>query len=66
MSTSDAAMIQTNKRHSIIAVIVIGLTCVFASQPHAQAPRNIKVLLESRQTGTSSNETGLVVTATLQ
>jgi len=36
--------------------IATALLCAFAAQVHAQARRNIKVILETRETGTSSRE----------
>jgi hypothetical protein len=49
-------MIQRKIRHFIIAITVIVPICAFVSQIHAQTRRNIKVLLETRQTATTSQE----------
>jgi hypothetical protein len=49
-------MTPTKIRHCIIATILSALNFAFASQVHAQDRRNIKVLLETRQTGTSDQE----------
>jgi hypothetical protein len=40
-----------------VTAIIAALSCAFASQAQSQVRRNIKVLLETRQTGTSHQET---------
>ena len=51
-------MIQTGSgtRDSIAITMAVALLVAFVSQVDAQSRRNIKVMLESRQTGTSSRE----------
>ena len=46
----------TGTRHSISITIAVALLCALAASAHSQARRNIKVVLETRQTGTSSRE----------
>ncbi|HME59842.1 MAG TPA: hypothetical protein VKH62_01185 [Candidatus Binatia bacterium] len=49
-------MVARYTRRSTEVTIVVALVCAFAPQIHAQTRRNIKVLLETRQTGTSNQE----------
>ena len=49
-------MVSTRSSRLIIVTILTALVCAHPWQLHAQARRNIKVLLESRQTGTSNQQ----------
>ena len=55
MKSPRRAIILREARYFAVAGVV-ALACAYVSQAHGQARRNIKVLLETRQTATSSRE----------
>ena len=56
MSAPEPAAVSARLSRLIIDTILTALVCAYAWPLHAQARRNIKVLLESRQTGATHQE----------